>query len=204
MSVEFLTTSLVVVVIPGAGVLYTLAAALSRGARASVVAAIGCTLGIVPHVVAAIAGVAALMYTSAMAFQVVKYLGVVYLLYMAWAAWREKGALALETAPLSPRSSPKVIGSGILVNLLNPKLAIFFFAFLPQFASPTAPHHVLHMAQLSAVFMLLTLVVFVGYGAFASAVRDRILTRPRVLTWLRRTFAGAFVALCARLAVASR
>ena len=203
MSIEFLVTSLIVVATPGTGVLYTMAAGFARGARASVVAAFGCTLGIIPHMLAAITGAAALLHTSATAFQTLKYLGVAYLLYMAWSTLREKGALAVETES-SPRSATKVIVSAVLVNLLNPKLTIFFFAFLPQFVSPSEPYAFLRMVELSAVFMLLTFVVFVAYGRFAAAVRDHVISRPRVLTWIRRTFAGAFVALGARLATSER
>ncbi|WP_028922666.1 LysE family translocator [Pseudonocardia acaciae] len=199
MSVEFWVTSFIVVVTPGTGVLYTMAAGLSRGLRASMIAAVGCTLGIVPHMVAAITGLAALLHASAMAFQVVKYAGVAYLLYMAWSTLRDKGALTVER-DTTPHSARKVIGSGILVNILNPKLTIFFFAFLPQFVSPTEPNAYLRMIEMSAVFMLLTLVVFVGYGKFASAIRGHVISRPKVLTWMRRTFAGAFVALGAKLA----
>ena len=203
MSVEFLLTSLIVVVTPGTGVLYTMAAGLSRGARASVVAAIGCTLGIVPHMVAAITGLAALLHTSAMAFQILKYLGVAYLLYMAWSTLRDKDALTVEQ-DTAPRSARKVIVSAILLNILNPKLTIFFFAFLPQFVSAGEPNAFLRMVELSAVFMLLTLVVFVAYGEFAAMIRTRVISRPRVLAWLRRTFAGAFIALGARLALTDR
>ena len=203
MSIEFLVTTLIIVATPGTGVLYTLAAGLSRGARASVVAAVGCTLGIVPHVVAAITGLAALLHTSALAFQVLKYLGVLYLLYMAWSTLRERGALTVEEDD-APRSARKVIVSGVLINILNPKLTIFFFAFLPQFVSAGEESTLLRMLQLSAVFMLLTLVVFVGYGIFAAAVRRHVISRPAVMTWMRRVFAGAFVALGARLALTSR
>lgn len=203
MSIEFLVTSLIVVATPGTGVLYTMAAGFARGARASVVAAFGCTLGIIPHMLAAITGAAALLHTSAMAFQTLKYLGVAYLLYMAWSTLREKGALAVET-DTAPRSATKIIVSAILVNLLNPKLTIFFFAFLPQFVSPSEPYAFLRMVELSGVFMLLTFIVFVGYGRFAAAVRDHVISRPQVLTWIRRTFAGAFVAVGARLATSER
>ncbi len=203
MSIEFLVTSLVIVATPGTGVLYTLAAGLSRGSRASVVAAFGCTLGIIPHMAAAILGLAAVLHASALAFQTLKYLGVAYLLYMAWNTLREQGALQLETE-VDPKTSRQVIGSAILVNILNPKLSIFFLAFLPQFVQTTEPDAVARMAGLSAVFMLLTFVIFVGYGLFAAAVRQHIITRPRVLTWLRRAFAGAFVGLGARLALAER
>jgi threonine/homoserine/homoserine lactone efflux protein len=202
-SIEFLVTSLIVVASPGTGVLYTLAAGLSRGSRASAVAAFGCTLGIVPHMAAAVLGLAALLHTSALAFHTLKYLGVAYLLYMAWTALRETGALRVEKE-VGTRSALRVITSAILINILNPKLSIFFFAFLPQFVSAHEPHPLARMLELSAVFMLLTLVVFVGYGLCAAAIRNHVVSRPRVLTWMRRTFAAAFVALGAKLALAER
>jgi threonine/homoserine/homoserine lactone efflux protein len=202
-SAEFLITSLIVIVTPGIGVLYTLAAGLSRGWRASIVAAFGCTLGIVPHMVAAAMGLAALLHTSAVAFQTLKYLGVAYLLYMAWSALREHGALRVEQE-IGARSTMQVITHAILINILNPKLSIFFLAFLPQFISPNEHDPLSLMIVLSAVFMLLTFAVFVGYGLFAAAIRDHIISRPRVLTWMRRTFAAAFAALGARLAFAER
>ncbi len=203
MSIDFLITSLIVVVSPGTGVLYTLAAGLSRGLRASIVAAFGCTLGIVPHMAAAVLGLAALLHASALAFQTLKYLGVAYLLYMAWNALREKGALKVEK-DVRNRSSTQVIVSAILINILNPKLSIFFFAFLPQFLSAGEVHPLSRMLELSAVFMALTFAVFVGYGLFAAAIRKHVISRPRVLVWMRRTFAAAFIALGAKLAFADR
>ncbi|RUU32655.1 LysE family translocator [Mesorhizobium sp. M6A.T.Ce.TU.002.03.1.1] len=203
MSIEFLLTSLIVVASPGTGVLYTLSAGLSRGARASIIAAFGCTLGIIPHMAAAITGLAALLHTSALAFETIKYLGVAYLLYMAWNTLKESGSLNVGQ-DVAPRSVGKVITSGILINILNPKLSIFFFAFLPQFVSTTEPHALSKMLELSTVFMLLTFVVFVGYGIFAASIRSHVVSRPMVLTWMRRTFAGAFVALGAKLALTDR
>ena len=199
MSVEFLLTSLIVVATPGTGVIYTLAAGLTRGARTSIVAAAGCTLGIVPHMAAAITGVAALLHTSAVAFGVLKYAGVAYLLYMAWSTLRDKGALAVEQEG-APSSPGKTITTGILINILNPKLTTFFFAFLPQFVSSDDPRGVLRMLQLSAVFMLFTFVIFSLYGVFAAAMRERVVSRPRVMAWMRRVFAGSFVALGLKLA----
>ncbi|AIJ21413.1 LysE family translocator [Amycolatopsis methanolica] len=197
MSVEFLLTALVVVATPGTGALLTMRAGLAHGTRASVIAAMGCTLGTVPHAVAAITGLAALLHASAVAFQVIKYAGVAYLLYLAWSALREPDRPP--EAP-APRSAARVIVSAVLVNVLNPKLTIFFFAFLPQFVHPGDPRSLLTMAELSAVFMALTLVVFVAYGAGAAAMRDRVLSRPRVRAWMRRIFAGTFAALAVRLA----
>ena len=203
MSIEFLLTSLIVVASPGTGVLFTLAAGLSRGARASIIAAFGCTLGIVPHMVAAVTGLAALLHTSALAFQAIKYLGVAYLLYMAWNTLNEHGVLKVEKET-APRSAVQIITSAILVNVLNPKLSIFFVAFLPQFIEAGDLHPLSRMLELSGVFMLLTFIVFVTYGVFAASLRERVVSRPRVLAWMRRTFAAAFVALGAKLAVAQR
>ena len=203
MTLSFLLTSLIVVASPGTGVLYTLAVALAHGSRASVAAAFGCTLGIVPHMAAAILGVAALLHTSALAFQTFKYLGVAYLLYMAWNTLRERGALKVEKE-VGARSAVQVTVTAVLINILNPKLSIFFLAFLPQFVSVDESNPLARMLLLSAVFMLMTFVVFVGYGLFAASIRDHVISRPRVLTWMRRTFAAAFVALGTRLAFADR
>lgn len=203
MSYDFLLTSLIVVVSPGVGVLYTLAAGLSRGSRASVVAAFGCTLGIVPHMAAAVTGLAALLHTSALAFETLKYLGVAYLLYMAWLTIRERGALTVEVEQ-GARPALRVIGHAILINLLNPKLSIFFFAFLPQFISAGEAAPLSRMLEMSGVFMGLTFAVFVGYGLFAAAIRTHVISRPQVLTWMRRVFAAAFVGLGAKLALTDR
>ena len=203
MSIEFLLTSLLVVASPGIGVIFTIAAGLSRGARASVVAAFACTIGIVPHMLAAITWLAAILHTSALAFQVIKYLGVAYLLYMAWQALRETGALAISAQP-SQKSNRRVIVTAVLINILNPKLSIFFLAFLPQFITTDEPHPLARMLELSAAFMAMTFAVFAVYGLFAASVRDRVITRPKVMTWLRRSFAAGFAALGARLALAER
>jgi threonine/homoserine/homoserine lactone efflux protein len=203
MSPAFLLTSLIVVVAPGTGVLYTLSAGLSRGTRASIAAAFGCTLGILPHMAAAITGLAALLYASSIAFQVLKILGCVYLLYMAWNTLRETAALDIEGRP-APGSTSRIVLRGILINILNPKLSLFFFAFLPQFVNATAPGALPQMLELSLVFMLMTFVVFTFYGTFAASVRGHIVSRPRVLAWMRRSFAAAFVLLGARLALAER
>jgi threonine/homoserine/homoserine lactone efflux protein len=203
MSIEFLVTSLVMIASPGTGALYTLAAGLSQGSRASVIAAFGCTLGIVPHMAAAVLGLAALIHTSAVAFETLKYLGVAYLLYMAWSALRERGALQVRQGA-DGRSALQVVVTAVLINILNPKLSIFFLAFLPQFVRVDEPHPLARMLLLSAAFMLLTFMIFAVYGLFAAAVRRHVISRPGVLLWMRRGFAAAFVALGAKLALAER
>ncbi len=205
MTLDYLIISLIVVATPGTGVVYTIAAGLGRGSRASVIAAFGCTLGIVPHMLAAITGLAALLHASAPAFEIVKYAGVAYLLYMAWATWRERGAMSFSgQANSAPRSGWQITLEAVLVNILNPKLSIFFLAFLPQFIAANDPAPLGSMLALSAVFMAMTFAVFAVYGLFAAAMRDHVLTRPRVMLWLRRTFAAAFVGLGVKLAMAER
>ena len=205
MTLSFLLTSLILVASPGTGVLYTLAVALARGSRASIAAAFGCTLGIVPHMTAAMLGLAAVLHTSALAFAALKWCGVLYLLYMAWQALRESGALAVEARPQArSRSSRRVIVTGILINILNLKLSIFFLAFLPQFIAADETQPLARMLELSGAFMAMTFAVFVLYGLFAAGVRDRVVTRPKVMAWLRRGFAAGFAALGAKLALAER
>lgn len=203
MTLEFLLTSLVIVASPGTGAIYTVAAGLSGGARASLIAAFGCSLGIIPHMLAAISGLAALLHTSAMAFQTLKYLGVAYLLYMAWAMFRDRGMLNLN-GDVGEKSDRQVIVSAILINLLNPKLSIFFFAFLPQFVTAQDTSPVSRMLELSLVFMVLTFVIFAAYGAFAVTVRQQVLTSVSIQMWMRRSFAVAFAGLAVQLALTSR
>jgi threonine/homoserine/homoserine lactone efflux protein len=205
MTWSFLLTTLIVVASPGTGVLYTLAVALTQGGRASISAAFGCTLGIVPQMLAAMLGLAAVLHTSALAFAALKWCGVLYLLYMAWQALRETGALAINAGPAQQgRSNRRVIVTAILINILNPKLSIFFLAFLPQFIAVDEAYPLARMLELSGVFMAMTFAVFALYGLFAAGVRDRVITRPRVMAWLRRSFAAGFAALGAKLAFAER
>ena len=203
MTATFLLTALVIVVTPGTGALFTTAAGLARGPRAAVLAAFACTLGIVPHLLAAITGLAAVLRASGVAFEVVKLLGVGYLLWMAWRTWREQGVLVVDD---SPKAVPwrGVVASGITINLLNPKLTIFFFAFLPQFVPPSAPGTTWRMLGLSAVFMAMTFVVFTLYGVAAGLLRSRVLARPRVVDRVRKVLAATFAGLGLRLVAESR
>jgi len=197
---EFLLTSLVVVLIPGTGVIYTVSTGLFCGWRASIAAALGCTTGIIPHLTASILGLSAILHMSSIAFQLVKYAGVIYLMYLAWSMWRETGSLNVNATD-SKKSLWQIISKGFLINILNPKLSIFFLAFLPLFVSPTASSPMCQMLILSAVFMSMTFVVFVLYGLSANYVRKYIVNSPRVNTWLQRSFAAIFAALGAKLAM---
>ncbi|MEV4776819.1 LysE family translocator [Microbacterium sp. LWH12-1.2] len=203
MSIAFLITTLVVVATPGTGAVYSIAAGLSRGTKAGIVAAFGCTLGVIPHMVAAITGLAAILNASAVAFETIKWLGVAYLLFLAWQTLRDTSAIQVDE-DAAPVSFWRVIRTAVLINLLNPKLTIFFFAFLPQFVPAGAANGTWQMVGLSLVFMALTFIVFAIYGVFAATMRAQVISRPKVMTWLRRTFAATYVLLAGRLAIESR
>ncbi|MCW9044040.1 MAG: LysE family translocator [Pseudopelagicola sp.] len=200
LSAQFLLTALVVVIAPGTGVIYTLAMGIGQGRRAAFWAALGCTFGIVPHLAAATLGLAAVLHTSALLFNAVKFAGVAYLLYLAWSALRSGGALSVSGEPQS-RPGFAIARRGALINILNPKLSVFFLALLPPFLSGNPATATLEMTALGAVFMALTFAVFVLYGLFAARARDLLLGSERVMAWLNRSFAAIFVALAGRLAL---
>jgi len=202
-TIEFLLTSLIVVLIPGTGVVFTVSTGLVQGRRASVFAAIGCTAGIVPHLLATVLGLAAVMHTSAVAFQALKFAGVAYLLYLAIATWRNKSTFAL-AGPSSSSSGIGLVVRAFLLNILNPKLTIFFLAFLPQFIEPDASSPLAQLFLLSGVFMAMTFAVFVAYGVLAHAFRKAVIESPGVQSWLRRGFAAAFAGLAANLALSEK
>jgi len=204
MSIEFLIAAFIVVLIPGTGVVYTVAVGLGKGRRASLAAALGCTFGIVPAILASLVGLSALMHTSALVFQAVKYAGVAYLLYLAWQTLRDSGPMDLKADRASGKSFWGIATSGALINVLNPKLTVFFLAFLPQFIVPGSGSETAQMLAMSGTFMAMTFGVFVIYGQFAAAVGDKVLRSERVLTWMRRSIAATFAGFGVRLAFSER
>lgn len=203
MTIDFLLTSLIVVLLPGTGVIYTIAIGLGRGFKPSVAAAVGCTFGIVPAAAASILGLAAIFHTSALAFLFIKYLGVAYLFYMAWNILRDEGLMQV-TEDVVEKSLFRTAIEGTLLNVLNPKLSLFFLAFLPQFVPIEKAGSISYLAYLAFIFMLMTLVVFVAYGAFAAKARTYVIESPNVMRWIKKSFAGTFAFLGLRLALTDR
>jgi threonine/homoserine/homoserine lactone efflux protein len=210
MSTEFLLTSLIIVVIPGTGTIYTVSTGLLYGWRASIAAAFGCTLGIVPHLLVSLFGLAFVVRSSPIIFQVLQFAGVPYLFYLAWNMWFESGSLesgslesgSLEFDSASPEARPvQIVTKAVLLNLLNPKLTVFFLAFLPLFISSKTASPISELLTFSLVFMAITLIVFVLYGVLASGFRRQVMRSPNALLWLRRSFAVVFVALGISLAL---
>jgi threonine/homoserine/homoserine lactone efflux protein len=204
MSLEFLITALIVVLVPGTGVVYTVAVGLGKGRQAAIAAAFGCTLGIIPAILASVIGLAALMHTSALVFTAVKYAGVASLLYLAWQTLKDSGPLELKADKSKRKSMMATVRTGFLINILNPKLTVFFLAFLPQFVSPQAANPTLGMALLGGVFMAMTFAVFIVYGMFAALVGEKVLRSDTVMLWMRRAVATAFAGFGLRLALAEQ
>ena len=202
-STEFVLTSLVVVLIPGTGVIYTVSSGLFLGWRSSIAAACGCTTGILPHLCASVLGLSAILHMSALAFQILKFAGAAYLLYLAWSMWKETGALALKR-PDKKNGFFQIALRGFLINILNPKLSIFFLAFLPLFVTTDAASPIHQMLLLSAAFMGMTLVIFVLYGISASGVSAYFINSPKLIQWLQRSFAAVFAILAAKLALSEQ
>lgn len=203
MSIDYILTALIVVLIPGTGVIYTISTGLLKGSGPSIAASIGCTFGIVPHILASTLGLAALLHTSAMAFEFVKYAGIAYLLYLAYSMWTAKGGFDL-SRDSTDKSQLRITIHGFLINILNPKLSIFFLAFLPQFISPDTTSALGEMIMLGAVFMGITLIVFILYGLGAAWMRAHILTKPAIQTRLQKVFSLTFIALSLKLALEDR
>jgi threonine/homoserine/homoserine lactone efflux protein len=205
MSLEFVITSLIVILTPGTGVIYTIATAMGRGRSAGMAAAFGCTLGIVPHIAASTLGLAAIVHTSAVLFQILKFCGAAYLLYLAWQTLKAVGPLQISAREVPAKRARDTIATGFLINILNPKLSVFFLAFLPQFVAPGDPSQVMgQMAYLGGAFMAMTLAVFIVYCAFAAELGRRVLGSETVLLWMRRTVAATFAGFGLRLALTDR
>lgn len=202
-STEFLITSLIVVLLPGTGVIYTISIGLLQNARASTFAAFGCTAGIIPSLLACILGLAAVIHTSALLFQIIKFIGVAYLLYLAWGMWKETGGLVLDDN--GDKASMLAVGTkGFFINILNPKLSVFFLAFLPQFVPAQAESPLINMLVLGVVFMAMTLFVFIFYGLLANSVSTYVVRSPKIMKYVQRTFSATFAMLAAKLAFAER
>ncbi len=203
LSPEFFITALVVVLVPGTGVLYTVSTGLFVGRRASIAAAAGCTIGIIPHLTASILGLSALFHISAVAFQAIKIIGALYLFYLAWVMWRNTGMSEIK-ASKGESTLSKICIRGFLINILNPKLTMFFLAFLPHFILADESSPLLQLFVLSIVFMFMTFVIFMLYGISANGFRAYFLNSPKAINWLQKIFSATFAILGAKLIMSER
>jgi threonine/homoserine/homoserine lactone efflux protein len=199
---EFLLTSLVVVLVPGTGVVYTINTGLTFKWRASIAAAIGCTLGIVPHILASILGLSALLNMSAQTFSVLKVAGSAYD-YLCANMWREAGTLEINRKS-AETNVIQIAMKAIAINLLNPKLTIFFFAFLPLFVPENSPSATMEMISLSIVFMVMTFVIFALYGILASGLSAYLMNSTKLVKRFQQAFAVMLAAFAVKLALSEK
>ena len=203
-SIEFLLTSLVVVLIPGTGVVYTVSSSIGGGRRRGLFAALGCTLGIVPHMLAAMLGLSGIMQAGSVVFEAVRWAGVAYLVFVGFTMIRDAGTLPLDDQDTPVDSAGSVVWRGILLNVLNPKLTLFFFAFLPQFLDASPGLLDMILIELGGIFMLMTLAVFAVYALASAAVRDLVLAAPAARRWIERSFGAILIGFAAKLAFTDR
>ena len=196
MSFDYLLTAFIVCLAPGIGVVYTLSATLGGGFRAGFWASVGCTIATILHMIVAMAGLAAVLHASAVLFQLIKFAGVAYLLWMAWAVLKDRGGLSVR--PSAPEAPRRLVWRGILLNILNPKLPLFFMAFIPQFMP--AGSGLPKLFELGAGFTAMTFAVFMGYVLLAATGRQRLLASEAAMSWMRRVFAASFALLGLKLA----
>jgi len=187
--------------IPGAGSIYTISTGLFRGWRSSIAAAFGCTAGIIPHLLFSILVLSSVYEYSTDAFQVIKYSGAVYLLYLAYSMWKESGGSEFLENSDQKKDELKIILNAVFINLFNPKLSVFFLAFLPLFVSLESKFPVFQFIFLSIIFMLMTLIVFIIYGLLAHNVSKYFRQSGVVYIWTKRAFAVIFITLGAKLLI---
>jgi threonine/homoserine/homoserine lactone efflux protein len=203
---SYLVAALIVIASPGPDSLNSLTIGMARGRREGVAYALGVGVGCLTHTLWAMLGISAVVAASAMLFNVVKWIGVGYLVWLGVQSLRSSGSLAaLNEAPASGRNATQRFRQGLLTNALNPKVMLFFLAFLPQFVDPR--HGVAVIWQLGLMGLTFTLITALAYSGLAwgaGAVGARLTKQPRIALWLERATGIVFIAMAARLALAER
>ena len=199
----FIAASWALIIAPGPDMLYVITRGMAHGRRAGILSAIGVICGILVHTTAAAFGLTLIFQTSAYAFLVVKYLGAIYLIYLGIKAWRDKNVFRFQPSS-SPVSFHRLFWQGVLSNVLNPKIAIFFLAFLPQFVDKTASQVTLQLIVLGLTFAILGLGFLLVVGYSSGAIGSWITRRPGYTQFLGRLSGGILIGLGVRLALTER
>ncbi len=198
-SLGFLATSLIVIIIPGTGVIYTVTTSLSGNKRSAFLAAFGCTLGILPHILAAILGISVILNTGAQIFKIIRIIGVLYLIYLGIGLLKAENGIKIGE---KKKERPfLIITKAILINLLNPKLTLFFLSFLPQFIEPDSLNTRIEMISLSLVFMGLTFIIFCSYGLLANSFRSVLIKSPKLFNRIQQGFGIILIGFAGKIAL---
>jgi len=201
--IYFIAASAALTFLPGPDIIFVLTQSISQGKIAGIATASGLCTGVLVHTTAAALGVSAIVYQSALAFTVLKYVGAAYLLYLAWQALRE-GDRVLSSGPVQISDVPALYKRGIFMNVLNPKVALFFLAFLPQFVNLEAGSVPTQMILLGIVFMVQAWLIFSVISVFAGTIGNKVLERPGIGKYIKWGKAGIFTAIGVQLAVSHR
>ena len=186
---------------PGAGSIYTISTGIFSGWRSSIAAAFGCTAGIIPHLIFSLLVISSVYEYNKDAFQAIKYIGAVYLFYLAYSILKESRVSEFLEDTDPKKNRIKIIRNAVFINLFNPKLSIFFLSFLPLFIPLESEFPMLQYTFLSIIFMLMTLIVFIIYGLFAHNVSKYIKQYKVLYIWIQRAFAIIFIILGAKLLI---
>ncbi len=198
----FLGASIALTLAPGPDNIFVMTQGITRGRRPAIITALGMCSGVTVHTVAAAFGLSAIFHTSAIAFNVVKYAGALYLLYLAYRTMKDRSTIAFSNKDDRPVAA--LFKRGFIMNVLNPKVAMFFLAFLPQFVTPDMPHLSLYILLLGAIFMFQAVIVFCLIGYFAGNIGSYLQKRPRIAKQFDWITSGVFASLAIRLALVER
>lgn len=203
----FILTSFIIILLPGTGVMYTISTGLIKGKRMSIIAALGCTLGIIPHLITSICLSSLLLKMNAQAFFILKILGGLYLLYLGIGMLKSKADLNFNNTSATGKESSNtlttIITRGILINLLNPKLTLFFFSFLPQYISTNSDNYIKISFLLGLAFMFITFIVFIGYGLLAGLTKSFFVNSPKRVQCIQNVFGIIFIIFAVKLSTSS-
>ena len=194
----FFFATLLVVIAPGPGMLFVISRSIAGGRKAGIVSALGASAGIAVHILAAGFGLSLILIATETGFRIMKWVGGIYLIFLAWKAFTHRQALTLESGK-DDTGHTSVFWQGLLVNALNPKVALFFIAFIPQFVNPASGSVSVQMMVLGTIFMVLTVIIFSAYGISAAIIRRWLIERPRVNRLIDWATGSLFVFLGIRM-----
>lgn len=200
----FIAASFLLCLAPGPDNIYVLTQGMTKSKKAAIVTTLGLTSGLIIHTSAAAFGISVIFQTSEIAFNIVKYVGAAYLLYIAYQAFKYRNEKLDLSVQNSASELKKLYVKGFIMNILNPKVSIFFLAFLPQFVNTASGNVPMQMITLGGVFMLLTIVVFSSIGIAGNLLSAKLLEKPNIVKYMNILTSFVLVSLGIKLALSQR
>ena len=197
----FIGASVILTLMPGPDIIFVITLSITQGKKSGILTALGLVTGLIVHTTAAALGLSIILYESALAFQIVKYLGAAYLIYLGIIAIRERNKNALQINRNAKYENKKLYRRGILMNILNPKVSLFFLAFLPQFVSADSSNVSLEMMFLGIIFMVQAIIVFTIVSILAHKLSEKIVKNPKVVKVINWVKASVFLIIGIQIAI---